>query len=87
MDTEKKSKRQEQREKIKKQAARNRLITIVLMLRDLPDPGEKGYYYSLILSITSVVCSWILIHTVFTSHYAHLYYTCKTDKWGYGGQA
>ena len=56
------------------------LITIVLMLRDLPDPGEKGYYYSLILSITSVVCSWILIHTVFTSHYAHLYYTCKTDE-------
>jgi protein-disulfide isomerase len=32
MNTEKKSKRQEQREKIKKQAARNRLITIVLIL-------------------------------------------------------
>ena len=56
------------------------LVTIVLMLRELPDPGQKGYYYNVLLSVTSVVCSWFLIHTVFTSHYAHLYYTCKTDE-------
>lgn len=56
------------------------LVTIVLMLRELPEPGEKGYYYNVILSIASVACSWILIHTVFTSHYAHLYYTCKTEE-------
>lgn len=56
------------------------LVTIVLMLRELPDPGEKGYYFNVMLSIASVGCSWFLIHTVFTSHYAHLYYTCKTDE-------
>ena len=56
------------------------LVTIVLMLRELPNPGERGYYYSVLLCIASVVCSWFLIHTVFTSHYAHLYYTCRTDE-------
>jgi uncharacterized membrane protein len=56
------------------------LVTIVLMLRELPHPGEKGYYFSVFLSIASVACSWFLIHTIFTSHYAHLFYTCKTDE-------
>lgn len=56
------------------------LVTIILMLRQLPGAGEKGYYFSVILSIASVGCSWFLIHTVFTSHYAHLFYTCRADE-------
>jgi uncharacterized membrane protein len=56
------------------------LVTIVLMLRELPGMGEKGYYYNLVLSIASIGSSWFLIHTIFTSHYAHLYYTCKTEE-------
>jgi len=28
----------------------------------------------LVLSFSCIVCSWILVHTIFTLHYAHLYY-------------
>jgi uncharacterized membrane protein len=55
------------------------LVAIVLLLRALPAPNERGYYYHIILSITSVTCSWILIHTLFTIRYAHLFYTSKKD--------
>src|SRR5689334_13095392 len=33
------------------------LVTIVLMLRSLPDPGEKGYYFHVFLSFAAVACS------------------------------
>lgn len=56
------------------------LVAIVLLLRKLPDPGEQGYYFNVFLSIASIACSWVLIHTIFTSHYAHLFYTCKKEE-------
>jgi uncharacterized membrane protein len=56
------------------------LVAIVLLLRELPNPGLRGYYYHIILSIASVSCSWFLIHTIFTFRYAHLFYTCKTEE-------
>jgi uncharacterized membrane protein len=56
------------------------LVAIVLLLRKLPDPGQKGYYYHVILSIASVSCSWFLVHTIFAFRYAHLYYTCKKEE-------
>ena len=56
------------------------LVTIVLLLRDMPNRGERGYYYNVMLSIASVGCSWLLIHTIFTYHYAHLFYTCKKEE-------
>src|SRR2546421_13023251 len=28
------------------------------------------------------LCSWLLIHTLFTLRYAHLYYTCKYEEDG-----
>jgi len=56
------------------------LVAIVLLLRELPNPGQRGYYYHIILSIASVSCSWFLIHTIFAFRYAHLYYTCKQEE-------
>jgi uncharacterized membrane protein len=56
------------------------LLAIVLLLRELPNPGQRGYYFHIILSIASVSCSWFLIHTIFAFRYAHLYYTCKTEE-------
>jgi len=53
------------------------LVAIVLLLRALPAPAERGYYYHILLSIASVTCSWILIHTLFAIRYAHLFYTSK----------
>ncbi len=56
------------------------LVAIVLLLRELPNPGQRGYYYHIVLSIASVSLSWFLIHTIFTFRYAHLYYTCKSEE-------
>jgi len=56
------------------------LVAIVLLLRELPNPGQRGYYYHIVLSIASVSCSWFLIHTIFAFRYAHLYYTCKMEE-------
>lgn len=56
------------------------LVAIVLLLRELPNPDQRGYYYHIVLSIASVTCSWFLIHTVFAFRYAHLFYTCKQDE-------
>lgn len=55
------------------------LIAIVLLLRALPTPGQKGYYYHIALFLSSVTCSWVLIHTIFTIRYAHLFYTSKKE--------
>jgi len=56
------------------------LVAIVLLLRELPNPGQRGYYFQIVLSIASVSGSWFLIHTIFAFRYAHLYYTCKEDE-------
>lgn len=56
------------------------LVAIVLLLRELPSPGQRGYYYHIILSIAAVSCSWFLVHTIFAFRYAHLYYTCKMEE-------
>lgn len=49
------------------------LVAIVLLLRILPNSKEAGYYYHIALSVVSVICSWALIHTIFTIRYAHLF--------------
>lgn len=58
------------------------LLAIVLLLRILPAAQEAAYYYHVALSVASVICSWALIHTIFTFRYAHLFYTCKTEEAG-----
>ena len=56
------------------------LVAIVILLRELPNPGQKGYYSHILLSIASVSSSWFLIHTIFAFRYAHLFYTCKMEE-------
>lgn len=58
------------------------LFAIILLLRILPNANESGYYYHLALSVISVISSWILIHTIFTFRYAHLFYTSKAEDDG-----
>lgn len=58
------------------------LFAIVMLLRMLPNAGEKGYYYHVALLVGSVACSWLLIHTIFAFRYAHLFYTCETEEKG-----
>lgn len=36
--------------------------------------GEKIADFHTPISLVAVACSWLLVHTIFTLHYAHLYY-------------
>ena len=50
------------------------LVAIILLLQSVPDASKKGLSFHILLSISSVFCSWLLVHTLFTLRYAHLYY-------------
>lgn len=54
------------------------LFAIVLLLQSAP--SAAGLNHHILLSAVSVFCSWTLIHTVFTLHYAHMYYTYPSRK-------
>lgn len=56
------------------------LFAIIVLLKSIPKDSTKGLNYHLSLSIASVICSWLLIHTLFTLRYAHIYYTCQTKE-------
>lgn len=48
-------------------------IVLLLMLSAGKSP-EHGAG-NIILSITGIITSWVMLHTIFTLHYAHLYYS------------
>jgi uncharacterized membrane protein len=50
------------------------LFAVIFLMRTLPNPKQAGYPYHVGFAITSVILSWIMIHTVFAIRYAHLYY-------------
>lgn len=51
------------------------LFAILFLLYDAGKTASKSaLIVHLILSFSCVVCSWILVHTIFTLRYAHLYY-------------
>ena len=54
------------------------LFAIVLLLQSAPT--QKGISKHILLSATSVFFSWVLIHTVFTIRYAHMFYTFPTRE-------
>ncbi len=44
----------------------------VLMLMLSADKQQTG---NVLLSVTGIMTSWVMLHTIFTLHYAHLYYS------------
>lgn len=54
------------------------LFAIIALLQGLPHYNKRGLSLHILLSVVAVVCSWLLIHTLFTLRYAHLYYTYPT---------
>jgi uncharacterized membrane protein len=50
------------------------LVAIIYILSSRQNllPSVLGLHIT--LSVVSIVCSWLLLHTVFTLHYAHCYY-------------
>jgi uncharacterized membrane protein len=51
------------------------LFAVIILLQQAPHASKKELIYYLALAAAAVFCSWTLIHTLFTLHYAHLYYT------------
>lgn len=50
------------------------LLAIVFMLKNGKDLSATLVTLHITLAGMTVVCSWLLIHTVFALHYAHRYY-------------
>lgn len=58
------------------------LFAIIVLLKNIPNDSKKGLNFHLALSIASVTLSWLLIHTLFTLRYAHIYYSCHSMETG-----
>lgn len=58
------------------------LFAIIFLLQSIPNISKQGLSLHILLSITSVFCSWVLVHTLFTLRYAHLYYEKIPDTTG-----
>lgn len=50
------------------------LFAIIFLLRNIPNESKGGISLHILLSFSSIFCSWMLVHTLFTLRYAHLYY-------------
>lgn len=56
------------------------LFAIILLLKALPEHSKTGLSLHVVLSLVCIVLSWLLVHSLFTIRYAHLYYDfSKTD--------
>jgi uncharacterized membrane protein len=56
------------------------LFAIIILLQNIPRESKKGFSTDPIISISSLFSSWMVIHTLFTLHYAHLYYREGTHR-------
>lgn len=51
------------------------VFAIIVLLQQAPGASKNGLTRDILLAAAAVFCSWTLIHTLFTLHYAHLFYT------------
>jgi uncharacterized membrane protein len=56
------------------------LLAIGFMLSKNKDISSSILTLHIILTLVTIVVSWLLIHTMFALHYAHLYYQPKSDR-------
>ncbi len=50
------------------------LFAVILILGSNKSPSSPGFVPHLVLAISAIGLSWSLVHTVFSLHYAHVYY-------------
>jgi uncharacterized membrane protein len=53
------------------------MFAVLLLVLSKEQPGSE--VLAIILAVTGMVVSWIMIHTIFTFHYAHMYYMEQKD--------
>jgi uncharacterized membrane protein len=56
------------------------LFAVIFLMRTLPNPNQAGFPFHVGFAITSVILSWIMIHTIFAIRYAHLYYNLLYEE-------
>ena len=61
------------------------MFTVLLLVISKNQPANR-VLISIILAISGMMVSWIMVHTIFTFHYAHMYYF-KTQDDTPGGEA
>ena len=61
-------------------AAVGSLGTILSLLTKVKGLPQAELSHHLSISVIAVVCSWLLVHTLFSLRYAHLYYANTKDK-------
>ena len=49
------------------------MITVLILIVS-KKMSQNAEVYSLLVTVASVLLSWLMVHTTFTFHYAHLYY-------------
>jgi uncharacterized membrane protein len=58
------------------------LFAVLLLIISNEQPADR-VVLSVILAVTGMIVSWIMVHTIFTFHYTHMYYfTGKDDTPG-----
>ncbi|MEP7236830.1 MAG: DUF1345 domain-containing protein [Ferruginibacter sp.] len=50
------------------------MFTVLMLILSAGKSSGQGIG-NIILSITGIMTSWVMLHTIFTLHYAHLYYS------------
>jgi uncharacterized membrane protein len=55
------------------------LGAILFLLQSTKGHHGAGVAFPVILSLSSVLVSWWLVHTIFTLRYAHLYYSTERE--------
>lgn len=60
-------------------AALASLLAILLLLRNGSSENSSKISLHILLSLTCVITSWLLVHTIFTFRYAHFYYCDVED--------
>ena len=60
------------------------MVTVLLLVIS-KDNSEKKETFTVIVCFFSVMLSWVLVHTILTFHYAHVYYDDESTKNPNGG--
>lgn len=53
------------------------VTVLLLMIKKEQSPNQE--LLTILMSISGMVFSWVMVHTIFTFHYAHLYYYGRKD--------
>src|ERR1044072_8128783 len=54
------------------------IMVLIMMISNKQNPSEEPFY--LPVAIAGILLSWLMVHTIYTFHYAHMYYDDDDDN-------